>query len=149
MKLIVGGAYQGKLSYAKREYGITDGWIDGENCDLIDITTCRGIRHFHLYVRQLLKRERQELFFSDGMVPFRFFTGDLTFLEEQSDAFAKWLMEKNPDLVITSNEVGCGIVPVDEDEREWREAVGRITTSLAANADTVVRVVSGVGVRIK
>ncbi len=149
MILIIGGAWQGKLTYAKKQYGITDGWIDGGTCELMDITTCRGIRHFHLYVQKLLERERAQLFFADGMIPFRFLEGDLAFLEEQADEFADWLDKKNPDLVITSNEVGCGIVPADEEERLWREAVGRICTSLAAKAGIVDRVVCGIGTRIK
>ncbi len=149
MKLIVGGAYQGKFSYAKKEFGITDGWIDGESCELMDITSCRGIRHFHAYVRKLLERERKALFFSDGMIPFRFYNGDLIFLEEQADAFADWLLEKNPNLILTSNELGCGIVPMEEDDRIWRETVGRICTSLAAKSDEVIRVVCGIGMRIK
>ncbi len=149
MILIVGGAYQGKWAYAKKKYGIEDGWIDGETCELMDIVSCRGIRHFHLYIRQLMERERAQLFFADGMIPFRLFDGDLTAMETQADAFAAWLAGKNPDLIITTNEIGCGIVPLDEEDALWREAVGRICTGLASNADVVDRVICGVGMRIK
>ena len=37
-------------------------------------------------------------------------------------------------------EVGYGLVPVDAFERQYREAVGRICTNLAACADRVDRV---------
>lgn len=32
MKLIIGGAFQGKLEYARTQYGLADGWIDGADC---------------------------------------------------------------------------------------------------------------------
>ena len=61
MKLIIGGAFQGKLEYAKTEYGLADGWIDGADCVLEEIGTCRGIFHFEAYVRRLLQeRSGQE-----------------------------------------------------------------------------------------
>lgn len=34
MKLIIGGAFQGKLEYATTQYGLADGWIDGADCVL-------------------------------------------------------------------------------------------------------------------
>ena len=47
MKLIIGGAYQGKLAYEKREYGMAEGWIDGRTCRMEEIWTCGGIDYFH------------------------------------------------------------------------------------------------------
>ena len=51
--------------------------------------------------------------------------------------------------VIISDEVGCGVVPVDRFEREWRETVGRICCLLAKNAEQVVRVFCGVPMVLK
>ena len=42
-------------------------------------------------------------------------------------------------------EVGYGLVPVDAFERQYREAVGRICTNLAACADRVDRYSAGSG----
>ena len=42
-----------------------------------------------------------------------------------------------------------GIVPIDSFEREYRERTGRILVKLAEQADEVVRVVCGIGQRIK
>ncbi len=53
------------------------------------------------------------------------------------------------DAVIICDEVGSGIVPVDREERLWREAVGRIGCRIARDADTVVRVVFGLPIRLK
>lgn len=52
-------------------------------------------------------------------------------------------------LVVISNELGYGIVPVDKVEREYREQSGRVNCYLAAKADEVIRVVCGIGTRIK
>jgi hypothetical protein len=51
--------------------------------------------------------------------------------------------------VIVCNEIGCGLVPVDPDERERRERVGRLLCELAKKADAVVRVDFGCGSVIK
>ncbi len=51
--------------------------------------------------------------------------------------------------VIICNEVGCGVVPMDETERVWRERVGRTCCALALRAEKVVRVQCGIGAVIK
>ena len=53
------------------------------------------------------------------------------------------------DAVVTADEVGGGIVPLDREERAWREACGRALCVLADHADQVTRVVCGIGVRLK
>ena len=62
---------------------------------------------------------------------------------------AERLVSQNTDAVFISNEIGCGIIPADKLEREWREAVGRVNCYLAAKAEKVIRVVCGIGVTIK
>ncbi len=52
-------------------------------------------------------------------------------------------------LIVISDEVGCGVVPVDAFERRYREAAGRVSCYLAERAEQVIRVVCGIGVRIK
>lgn len=51
--------------------------------------------------------------------------------------------------VITSDEVGLGIVPLDRKVREWREATGRALCRIAAEADEVYRISCGIGMKIK
>ena len=46
--------------------------------------------------------------------------------------------------VVVSDEVGCGVVPMEPFEREWRETVGRICCELAKNAEYVARVFCGI-----
>lgn len=52
-------------------------------------------------------------------------------------------------LIIISDEIGYGLVPVDAFERAYREQTGRVHCFLAAKAEQVIRVVCGVGNRIK
>ena len=51
--------------------------------------------------------------------------------------------------IVTCSEVGAGIVPLDAQERAWREAVGRMSCELASQANVVVRMVCGIPVVLK
>ena len=62
---------------------------------------------------------------------------------EDPEAFTRQI------LVITLDEVGCGIVPLEKTERDYREAVGHAGQMLAAAAAEVYRVQCGIAVRIK
>lgn len=140
MKLIIGGAYQGKLAYAKEKYDASDGWIDGRTCRLEEIACCKGINQFHEYVKRMLQQE-------DGDYSLQ--SDHLLNLEEQAGVFVNELVKKNPELLIVSNELGYGIVPMEKQDRLWREAVGRVCTCLAEHSEEVIRVVCGVGIKIK
>lgn len=54
-----------------------------------------------------------------------------------------------PELVIISDELGYGLVPMDVDARIYREINGRVNCLLAQEADQVIRVTAGIGTRIK
>lgn len=45
--------------------------------------------------------------------------------------------------IVIASEIGAGVVPLDAQEREHREAAGRLACLLAERADTVVRVCCG------
>ena len=51
--------------------------------------------------------------------------------------------------VIIADEIGNGVVPMDEADRTYREVAGRILIELAKDADEVHRVILGIGQRIK
>lgn len=124
MEMIIGGAYQGKSRYAETLFpGIC--WADGAVCQEEEIYRCKGIRHFHLYVKRGME---------EGW--------DLPELAER-------LKKENPDLILVTDEIGCGIVPADPILREYRERTGRICTELASFSRKVHRVVCGVGTVIK
>lgn len=54
------------------------------------------------------------------------------------------LLLENPGITIVCNEVGCGVVPMDESDRAWRERVGRVSGALAKRAGRVVRIWCGI-----
>ena len=51
--------------------------------------------------------------------------------------------------LVLCREVGSGVIPLDPDERKWREAVGRLCCALAKEATAVVRVTAGIPVLLK
>lgn len=57
------------------------------------------------------------------------------------------LSEKND--IILCHIVGCGVVPIDENQRLWSELVGRTSCLLAKQAEEVWVVRAGIGKRIK
>ncbi|MEI7945727.1 MAG: bifunctional adenosylcobinamide kinase/adenosylcobinamide-phosphate guanylyltransferase [bacterium] len=52
-------------------------------------------------------------------------------------------------LVFVTNEIGCGIVPADALSRRFRDLAGRCNQVMAAVADEVYFVVSGIPLKIK
>lgn len=132
MKLVIGGHSQGKLNFTLREYGadhalVSDGEIPGEK-QLQEIRRQDKtviINHFHLWVKERIIKKGNP--------------------EEEIRSF----LEQDADIIIISDEIGNGIVPADVFEREYRERTGRILVSLADRADEVVRVICGIGQRIK
>ena len=51
--------------------------------------------------------------------------------------------------IVVCQEVGGGVVPIDAQEREWRECTGRLCCDIAAQADRVYRVYCGIATCIK
>ena len=124
MDLIIGGAYQGKLDYAK------------ENFSAEQVFTCR--------------EDLPELDFSaDTIDKLELFT--LACVRSGTDARA-FLEEKRECLeskIVICTDISQGVVPVDKENRIWREMTGRVLVYLAKEAMTVTRVFCGLGQRIK
>lgn len=68
---------------------------------------------------------------------------------EDTLAYTQRLCAEQPELVVVSDEVGSGVVPISKEERLWREAVGRALCVVAEHAESVTRVMCGIGVRLK
>ena len=136
MKLIIGGAFQGKLAYASAAAEIApEEFADGAVCGFEVLDTCRGMNHFHEYVRRCLQEGRE-------------LTGYLA--EGRSvEELPERIVQKNPEVVLVANELGCGIVPMDPFERQFREAFGRLCCRLAQEAKEVHRVICGLGTVIR
>lgn len=132
MKLVIGGRAQGKLNYVLQHmtdenYQIYDGVFpdEGELFNLTKKNEWLIVNNFHNWVNKELKENRNP--------------------EEELEAFLK----KGVRFVIISDEIGNGIVPVDAFERDYRERTGRMLITLASQADEVVRVICGIGQKIK
>ncbi|WP_432649939.1 bifunctional adenosylcobinamide kinase/adenosylcobinamide-phosphate guanylyltransferase [Huintestinicola sp.] len=123
MILIIGGAYQGKTEYA-RSLGISD-ICDGASEDIYRVWEHSAVNNFQILVKRQLE-------------------AGLDSLEE-----AERLLQKNPDIVIISTEIGGGIVPIEKSERLWRETVGKVCCYLARKSSRVVRVICGIPTIIK
>lgn len=126
MELVIGGAYQGKQDVTVRIFELNPSEIlNGANCSLQEALQARAIRNFHLLIRSMMEKK------------------------QSPEEFFEQLKDQNPDVILISNEVGYGIVPLERFEREWRETTGRICCMAAQEAIHVIRVVAGNAVYIK
>ena len=70
-------------------------------------------------------------------------------MKEEQELSVEELLQKNPDLILVTNELGYGVVPVDRFDREYREKTGRVCCEIAKQATEVHRVICGIGTVIK
>lgn len=70
-------------------------------------------------------------------------------LEQQRDALLTLLPTLPGTLILVSNEVGMGIVPLGEINRKFQDAQGRLNQSVAGVADAVTFVAAGLPLKLK
>lgn len=126
MILVIGGTFQGKKEYVQNHFKISiNEMTDGASCSLEDIYSATCIAHFHEWIKRMLQEERN------------------------IQAAVERMMKENPNVILITNELGYGLVPIEKFDREYRETTGRICTKLAAKATEVHRVICGIGQVIK
>ena len=59
MKLVIGGAFQGKLDFAKKMTGKETGWADGAAASKEELSACSGVYDFQELVRRWLLLEEE------------------------------------------------------------------------------------------
>ena len=71
--------------------------------------------------------------------------------EQGKDAILQKLEDRFSagDCIVSCDEVGMGIVPLEKKDREYRDDVGKVLCEIAKRADEVFRVFAGIGQRIK
>jgi adenosylcobinamide kinase/adenosylcobinamide-phosphate guanylyltransferase len=69
--------------------------------------------------------------------------------EAELAALLAWYRAQPVRLLVVTNEVGLGIVPADQLSRTFRDWLGLFNQRLAAEADTVYLMVSGLPVDVK
>ena len=133
MILVIGGFHQGKTAFARRlaagggKTGEVEADIaeaDGRSASLEEALHAEVVLGFHHYIKRLLQSG------------------------QDTETFVRQVIEADPRVVVMT-EVGYGIVPMEADERQYREAVGIAGQMLAAKAEGVYRLVCGIGTKIK
>lgn len=76
-------------------------------------------------------------------------TATLSTWQAELDDFLQWLQAVCGDVLLISNEVGAGIVPLSSLARRFQDEQGRLNQMLAATCDEVTLVVAGIAVPIK
>ncbi|MEG1929619.1 MAG: bifunctional adenosylcobinamide kinase/adenosylcobinamide-phosphate guanylyltransferase [Anaerovorax sp.] len=126
MNLIFGGAYQGKLDYAKKAF----------HCQEEDVFHCISTNPKADFTKKIIDK-----------------TEDLVLACVRNEMDAKDYFEKNKRLwqnaVIICCDISQGIVPMEREYREWREMTGRLLTYLGEEAETVVRIFCGLPQEVK
>ena len=124
MKLIIGGAYQGKRDFAKTAFALTDG----------DIFTCEG----------------EEIDFSAPCIDkIEEFTYACVKAGKDPVAIFRQHEGEWKDAVLICQDIFCGVVPVDALLRQWRQETGQLCQYLTKNADSVSRIFCGLEQRLK
>lgn len=119
MDLIIGGAFQGKLEYAKKRFGLSDEDIFFCEESVIINTKARCVCGLERYVLACVK---------EGAVP-------------RSDF--------NEDAVLIGRDISSGVVPADPLTRRYREAYGRYMQELGGKAKSVTRLFCGIPQKLK
>jgi len=120
MILIIGGAYQGKLDFAKDQFGITAD----------DIHTCTaGEPDFSR--RCIYRIEEFTYGYSD---PIGYFKANRELWENS---------------ILICEDIFGGVVPMGAENRAWRQKTGRLCQYLAKEAKQVSRIFCGLEQRLK
>ena len=125
MILITGGAYQGKLDFARRAFGIADD----------DVTRCTE--------ETVSLPDTKVICGLDKMIY------GMTVRGEDAEKLIADSLDTLRGRIIIADDVSRGLVPTDKTERAFRETNGRCLNLIAAAADEVYTVFCGIGNRIK
>ena len=126
MIFVIGGSFNNKLEFVLERFSLSlEDVYDSK--ELNNYKGERVINNFHEVVKELSLKGKT-----------------LEEIIEVSDE----LLEKE-DLIIISDEIGYGIVPIKKEDRLFRELNGRVSCYIANKADEVYRVMYGIGNRIK
>lgn len=124
MRLIIGGAWQGKGRFARQRFGLKPE----------DIFYCAG---------------REPDFSSPCVAGLEEFTLSCVKAGRDSVAFFKENWERWQHSVLILGDISAGVVPLDGEIRAWREENGRLGRYLAEQAETVHRIFCGLEQRLK
>lgn len=139
--VIIGGYAQGKTTFARQHYPaympVTWEAFVQKDSEKPETEHPVFLDDFHLFMRDYFEKPAQE---------------ETTYTKQEQRSDYHEIVKKVADYtawVVVSNEIGSGIVPLERQERMWREETGRMLTKLVAAADEVYRMVAGIPIKIK
>ena len=110
------------------------------------------------YVMNVLKVEQNKIAFCDEEPLEKIFDFDVIYnlhklvlrlINEGTNPLEYILPRLEGRHTIICNEIGCGVVPIDKNNRIYRDMTGRLCCEIAALSAVVERVNCGLAVRIK
>lgn len=104
----------------RKEMRIADGQTDTPECAL----DAELVLNLHLFVKKVMERE-----------------------ENPRDFIAE-LLRTEPE-IITMDEIGCGIVPMDAFDRKYRDEAGIAGQMTASQAECMIRMICGIPQKIR
>ena len=125
MDLIIGGAYQGKLEYARKKYSLS---VD-------DIFTCSENKKVDFGKRCIYNIENYTLWCVTNNID------AIAFFKEHKD---EWQSS-----ILICEDIFCGVVPIEKEMRAWREMTGKLCAYLSCEAEHVVRMFCGLEQKLK
>ena len=145
MKLVFGGAHQGKRDFAVENLEVKEQDIlDVEElCKQIDIKNDRDMFHSLEESMNTTGKSAPCVYGLEAFIRLGVYSG-----RNVDSWLEKWLDETGPRVIIM-RDVSQGLVPSSPEEREFREANGRALIKIADRAEEVYRVFAGIGQRIK
>ena len=140
LTLIIGGAYQGKLTYAVQRLGFNAAAVlDLAAAQCPEANVIGGNSSVYIHFEALTQKIAAEYADLDAAVKR---------LDDDFLAPLFTLSEKKRTALI-AREIGCGVVPLSEKDRLWRELHGAALAKAAAKADSVIRLFCGLPERLK
>lgn len=124
MVLIIGGAYQGKLDFAKTAFALSEN----------DIFTCSG----------------STIDFSKRCIS-SIEEFSLACIQAGADPSEYFKAHKDDwkDRILICEDIFCGVVPMGAEMRAWRQATGRLCQYLSREAEQVSRIFCGLEQKLK
>ena len=126
MNLIIGGAFQGKLDYAREKYGFTeeDIYLCEENTPEIDfLKPC--INHLEEFVLACVRAEVDPV------------------------QYLKKHWEDGRQSTFICMDISSGVVPLGKEMRLWRNENGKVCQYLSREAASVTRIFCGLEQKLK
>lgn len=126
MILLIGGAYQGKLEYAKENFHLSENdiYTCTEDCAMIDFSK-RCINHLEEFTLSCVRNQ----------------ICSVEYFQKHREEWA--------DHILICQDIFCGVVPLGAEMRAWRNETGHLCQYLSREAERVSRIFCGLEQRLK